>query len=128
MSLQQHPPTPPTAPPPARGLGAGIVSLVCGALMAQSFTVTMPASLLAALFTRADVGRGPQDWVASAVLWSLPAPLGLACVVLGIIAIVRSDGWTNTRVIGILALSILALQIVGILVLGAKGGGFLMIP
>ncbi|QCB96338.1 hypothetical protein E5206_04855 [Arthrobacter sp. PAMC25564] len=101
---------------------------MCGALMAQSFTVTMPASLLAALFTRADAGRGPQDWVAPAVLWSLPAPLGLACVILGITAVVRSDGWTNTRVIGILALSILALQIAGILVLGAKGGGFLMIP
>ncbi|WP_211879859.1 hypothetical protein [Pseudarthrobacter albicanus] len=87
----------------------------------------MRASLLAAVLTRADEGRGPRDWVAPAVFWSLPAPLGLACLILGIIAVVRSGSRTNARVAGVLGLSVLAVQIVGILVLVANGGGFLMV-
>lgn len=126
MSLQQYPPPPPPVPSPARGLGAGVAGLVYGVLAACSLTVTVPASLLAALFTRADKGRGPQDWVAPAVFWSLPAPLGLACLMLGIIAVVRSDSWTNARVTGVLALSVLAVPIGVILRVAANGGGFLM--
>lgn len=99
---------------------------MCGILAACTLTVTVPASLVAALLTRADEGRGPRDWVAPAVFWSLPAPLGVACLILGIMAVVRSDSRTNARVAGILALFVLAVQLVGILLVVANGGGFLM--
>jgi hypothetical protein len=94
--------------PDSRGVGAGITSLVCGALIIPSMFVTALPSLLAALFTRPDKGSNGLDWVAQAVFWSLPVLFGLLCAILGITAVRRSERQTTAWTTGVSGLCLLA--------------------
>ena len=69
--------TAPASPDDQQGFGGGSASLVCSVLAIPSM-VTGRASVFAALFTRPDTGTSGLDWVAPAVLFSLPVLFGLA--------------------------------------------------
>jgi hypothetical protein len=89
--------------------------------------ITVPMSLFAALLTRADTGRGPSDWVAPAVLWSLPVLFGLLSVSLGICAVRGSPRGSNSWTAAGSALWISGLLVFVSLVLVIRKGDFMIL-
>jgi len=125
----EPPPVPaPSAQPrrPGNG-GTGIASLVLSVAASASLIVTIPMSLIAALLTRADMGRGHLDWVAPLVLWSLPAVLGLLALSLGIAAVRRSSSGSNNWTAAIASLWISGLHVAAALMLVLRKGDFMIL-
>lgn len=89
--------------------------------------ISIPMSLFAALFTRADTGRGSMDWVAPAVLWSLPVLIGLISVSLGIRAVRASPRGSNSWTAAVSALWISGLLVFVGTVLVIRGGDFMIL-
>ncbi|KIS25696.1 hypothetical protein TV39_19545 [Arthrobacter sp. SPG23] len=84
-------------------------------------------SLLAALLTRADTGRGSLDWVAPTVLWSLPVLFGLVSVFLGIGAVRGAPRGSNSRTAAVSALWISGLLVFVALTLVIRKGDFMIL-
>lgn len=137
LSAGSTPPPPGHEPPPAASPsarprrpgsgGAGIASLVLSVAASASMIVTVPLSLMAALFTRPDMGRGQRDWVAPLVLWSLPAVLGLLAVSLGIAAVRRSSSGSNSWSAAVAGLWISGLHLAAGLTLVLRKGDFMIL-
>jgi hypothetical protein len=126
-----HEPPPATAPSVqlrrASDGGAGIASLVISVAASMSLIVTVPLSLMAALLTRPDTGRGQRDWVAPLVLWSLPVVLGLLALSLGIAAVRRSSPGSNNWTAAIAGLWISGLHAAAALTLVLAKGDLMIL-
>jgi hypothetical protein len=72
--------------------------------------LTAVPSVFAVLFTRPDTGTSGLDWVAPAVLFSLPVLFGLLGAVFGILAVRRNHSGTKAWRSGVAGLWILGTE------------------
>lgn len=95
-------------PPPPRydqqGSGEGMASLVFAVLAIPSMVLTAVPTMFAVLFTRPDTGTSGLDWVAPAVLFSLPVLFGLLSALFGTLAIRRNQRDTKAWRTGVAGL------------------------
>jgi hypothetical protein len=95
-------------PPPPRydqqGSGEGMASLVFAVLAVPSMVLTAAPAMLALLLTRPDTGTSGRDWVAPAVLFSLPVMFGLLSALFGTLAVRRNQRDTRAWSTGVAGL------------------------
>ncbi|CAH0260472.1 hypothetical protein SRABI83_03366 [Arthrobacter sp. Bi83] len=93
-----------------QGSGEGSASLVFSVLAIPSMVLTAVPTVFAVLFTRPDTGTSGLDWVAPAVLFSLPVLFGLLGTVLGILAVRRNHSGTKAWRSGVAGLWIVGTE------------------
>jgi len=107
MSCPNEPKYRDDRPPPRdnqQGSGEGSASLVFAIMAIPSMVLTAVPTMFAVLFTRPDSGTGGLDWVAPAVLFSLPVLFGLLSVLFGTLAVRRNQRDTKAWRAGVAGL------------------------
>lgn len=112
----------------ARGLGAGIASIVTAVLSPVAAVVSIPLGIAAVASQISRYNQGNDAWWVGALAFAaLAVLLAIAAVVCGLIAVFRAGRMNAGRVTGIIGLAIMAVNVFGVafivvLVLGSGQG------
>jgi hypothetical protein len=111
------------------GLGAGITSIVSAVLSPIAAAVSIPLGVAAVASAMSRYNQGNDAWwIGALVLTGTAVLLAIVSVVSGLIAVFRAGRMNVGRITGIIGLSVMAINIFGVvfivfLVLGS-GQGF----
>ncbi|NWL33313.1 hypothetical protein [Paenarthrobacter nitroguajacolicus] len=112
----------------ARGLGAGITSIVAAVLSPVAAVVSIPLGIAAIASSISRYNQGNDAWWFGAlILAGVAVLLAIVAVVSGLLAVFRAGRMNAGRITGIVGLAIMAVNVFGVafmvfLVLGAGQG------